>query len=162
MVSDVWVLSLPGCHHDDHVLTPDSSSSRSQHNWQHSGPGPSSDSDHLEAPHSSVLTLILTLLETGAVYKGFTFPIWKHGNTFKYDHARMPFLLTRGPLIYSPITQKQSILYHATSWDLSNSPMSGDMLAMSPQASHTRLRADQGLLRLWPTTPFHEPGPDKS
>ena len=42
----------------------DSSSSRSQHNWQHSGPGPSSD--HLEAPHSSGLRL--TWLEPGAVF----------------------------------------------------------------------------------------------
>ena len=62
-------------------------------------------------PHSSVLTLILTLLEPGAVFKGFTFHNCNESNTstLKYDHARMTFLLTQGPLIYSLNTLKHSI-----------------------------------------------------
>ena len=57
-----------------------------------SGSGPSSD--HLEAPHSSVLTLILTLLEPGAGFITLSRLTiersQKHvnSNTFKYYNAR--------------------------------------------------------------------------
>ena len=114
----------------------------------------SSDSDHLEAPHSSVLTLILTLLEPGAVFKGFTFHNWNESNTstLKYDHARMTFLLTQGPLIYSLNTLKHSInRIYSVSYNFLRLDKLADVHwhvghVSTPQAAHTRLRASRAVL----------------